>query len=384
MSRPREDRREKRIPVLVAAVLTLGLGIGLQASLAAAQTCVDDLTGTSNNCTANDVSFTAIEILPGGLIDGCDFVGDTATLKLRARMIAGASERYDIGLFFARDGGDAFTGDCQHDYLPPPLAPAASYNPTSGNGPYLDAEGSGDTCGDIEQGVETFRDLDVIVLECVDRNGDGILDVATCVSWDNNKNGLCTSAAQAIPGTGSKCRCEPLNVPGVVIPTPTPTRTPTPTVTATPTRTVTPTPTRTATPTPTLTATSTRTATPTSTRTGTPTVSRTPTRTPTPTSATATATPTRTATPTPTVTATPTRDADGDADADVDADADADTRDADRHTDADGNRDADGDRHADADADGDGDAHADGDRDADVDADADRDARRRRRPRRRR
>ena len=282
-----------RSPLLLVVFVLLA---GVPA--ARGQTCIDDVTGRSNNCTANDVQVSQIDVL--GVVDGCTSSADTTTLHLRARLIATADQRYDIGMFFALDGGDAFSGACEQTYLPPPLAGLGTYDPTSGAGPYYDAEGGGDLCGDVEQGVVTYRDLGLLTLPCLDTDGDGNVDLGTCVSWDNNTSGHCTSEAQAIPGTAAKCRCERLDV-LLTIPTPTRSATPTATRTATPTVTTTPTPTRTATPTatPTRTPTPTRTATPTAT--ATPTVTATPTATAT---ATATATPTVTVTATPTVTAT--------------------------------------------------------------------------------
>src|SRR5262245_63474509 len=85
------------------------------------QTCVDDLTGRVNNCTANDVTIATLQVRPGGVIDPCSFVGDTAIVNVQATLVAGAAERYDIGIFLAGDGGNARTGTCTHEYLPPPL-----------------------------------------------------------------------------------------------------------------------------------------------------------------------------------------------------------------------------------------------------------------------
>ena len=288
------------LALILLSLLVLGF-----ARAVAAQTCVDDLTGRSNNCVASDVQLSQIDVI--AIVDGCTSAADTATLELRARLIAGASQRYDIGMFFALDGGNAYTGSCLHSYLPPPLLGPLSYDPVSGVGPYLTLEPASDTCGDIEQGVETWRNLGQLTLPCTDSDHDGKVDLGTCVSWENNTAGTCTSAADAVPSTAAKCRCERLDV-EIVLPTPTatptatatrtasPTVSVTPTVTATPTATRTPTPTATPTPTRTATPTATDSPTPTTTATATPTVTATPTLSPTPT---VTLTPTRTPTPIP-------------------------------------------------------------------------------------
>ena len=60
--------------------------------------------------------------------------------------------RYDIGFFVANDGGNALTGQCVRDFLTPPTQHIdAPYNPTSGIGPYLNADGN--ACGDIETAI---------------------------------------------------------------------------------------------------------------------------------------------------------------------------------------------------------------------------------------
>jgi hypothetical protein len=283
---------------LVVATLAVALPVDTQA-----QTCVDDVTNRQNVCTANDVTIARLNVLQE--IDGCTSVNDTATLVLQAELVAGSSQRYDIGLFIATDGGDSRTGTCFHGFFTPI---STTPNPSSGVGPYLNAETNvpSDVCGDIAQGVTNLYTLPQLVVPCSDVNGDGKVDIGTTVSWDNNTNTTCTGAAGAVPGTKSKCRTEFIGI-NLTIPTPTPTRTPTNTATRTPTATNTAT--RTNTPTATNTQVDTATSTPTRTSTATPTATNTPADTPTNTpTATDTATPTATdtATPTATDTATPT------------------------------------------------------------------------------
>ena len=167
--------------------------------------CIDDVTGTSNVCTANDVRVSSLTVLE--VVDGCTSPQDTACLLLRAELIATAADRYDIGMFWSLDGGDARTGLCAHNYLPPPLAAAGAYNPDGG--PFLDVDG--DACGDIEQGVSTFYYLPEYCFDCNDVDGDGFLDIGTALSWDNKADATnCAGIAGAIPGTKAKCRVETL------------------------------------------------------------------------------------------------------------------------------------------------------------------------------
>ena len=189
-----------------------------------ANTCIDDVVGKRNNCTADDVKLALLaEILES---DGCDFPGDTAQVQIQTKLIATSAKRWDIGIFIALDGLAARTGSCHHNYLPPPLAPLASYNPGSlglgnGTGPFLDDDA--DSCGDLTQGVETFYDLrayntftpgdlQTLTIKCVDTDNNGFVDVGSCVSWDNNQNNpSCDNVNEAVPNTVAKCRCETLN-----------------------------------------------------------------------------------------------------------------------------------------------------------------------------
>jgi len=204
--------------VLLLVLLTLALG----ARPVAAQggTCIDDVTGRINTCTANDVRLgTFYNVEPVTCTPG-----STVSLFLRAELLGGANERYDIGLFVASDGGDARSGTCYQDYLPPPLAAAGSYIPGSplpgpDGGPFLNAElaeDPTDACGDLEKGVSTFYDLAAasggIAVPCVDTDGDGLLDIGACVSWDNNKQTTCLDLGDAVPSNKSKCRCELITV----------------------------------------------------------------------------------------------------------------------------------------------------------------------------
>jgi cysteine-rich repeat protein len=204
--------------------------------------CVDDVTDRTNVCTANDVQIASLT--PIEVYDECDFVGDTATVLFEAELVANSSERWDIGLFIAQDGGDGRTGACFRDFLPPPLetmgscsvtdAPCStvadcpagetcegSYDPLSGSGPFFngeDLEDPADVCGDLAQGVETYYRLAVFDITCVDNDADGSVDIGTCISWDNARSDgsaqkpSCLSMDDTVPNTKSKCRCEDKNV----------------------------------------------------------------------------------------------------------------------------------------------------------------------------
>src|SRR5262245_37068777 len=182
--------------------------------VASAQTCMQNKVNFGLNCTANDVRVAKFNVIAGP--SECT-VGEPINVTLQAEEVATASERYDVGLFVALDGGNALTGSCHQDYLPPPLSttPTAVQPRTA---PFFNAEAAGDTCGDLEQGIHTLRDLVPLTIECQDSNHDGIADVGTCTSWDNQKSRgtqnspHCTSIAQTLPGPPAKCNCEPVQV----------------------------------------------------------------------------------------------------------------------------------------------------------------------------
>ncbi len=210
-------------PVISLALLIV-LSLGVVPAIAQEDTCIDDVTGRTNNCTASDVrlgTFYNIESIT------CN-PGDPVTLYLRAEALAGAKERYDIGMFVATDGGDARTGACYQDYLQPPLAGSGDYDPggpfpAPPGGPFYNAEldeDPDDACGDLEQGVHTYHDLAPdtgIVVPCIDTDGDGYLNVGACISWDSQKVNTCLDVDDAVPGTKAKCRCESLTVGNVFV-----------------------------------------------------------------------------------------------------------------------------------------------------------------------
>lgn len=213
---------------IVAATGALALLVfwfaGVSDTAADDGTCIDDVTDGFNICMACDVrlgTFYNDEVI------ACS-PGDVVTLHLRAQLLAGAFERYDIGLYVATDGGNARTGSCHRDYLPPPLADRGEYNPGAPRpdppgGPFYDAEldkDPADECGDLERGVYTYYDLAPLAgieVPCIDSDGDGYLDVSTCVSWDNQKTNTCLGVDDAVPSNGAKCRCETLTVGNVIV-----------------------------------------------------------------------------------------------------------------------------------------------------------------------
>ncbi|HZR82024.1 MAG TPA: hypothetical protein VFD92_13085, partial [Candidatus Binatia bacterium] len=204
--------------------------------------CMQDVAGLGTlNCTAEDVTITSVHVLQ--VIDGCSGIGDTAQLQLSSDIEVNATTRYDVGFYLALDGGDALTGSCFREYFPPPLSNAPTdADLATGYGPYLNATGDNDQCGDGNQNDVTINPIKrlfsdsvvpsqpaTITLTCKDDNHDGLLDVTYCSAWRNSSNFTCNSISDSgLPETKAKCKCATIDtIPGVPVPTPTPTPTPT-------------------------------------------------------------------------------------------------------------------------------------------------------------
>ncbi len=173
------------------------------------QVCVGNYLPFAS-CTATDVRITSIA--PISTLVSCGAGSSTATAVFDVTVVAGAA-RQDIGVFVAVDGGNAVgSGQCFHDYLQPPLvaspAPITSYH-----GPWRDKDADG--CGDMDASSQIVKDLNPsggVTILCDDTNGDGIVDVSVCTSWDTSSVNACSGVQGAIPLSFSKCWCGRVNV----------------------------------------------------------------------------------------------------------------------------------------------------------------------------
>ena len=119
--------------LLAVAALMVSAPQPALAQITPGGTCVNDVTDRENNCTANDVSIAAVDLLPDSADVVCRSPQDTVTVHLRGRLMSTANERFDIGIFVAKDGGSAFSGQCAHDYLHPTSVNNSNVNVTSGS-----------------------------------------------------------------------------------------------------------------------------------------------------------------------------------------------------------------------------------------------------------
>ncbi len=181
----------------------------LAVPLASAQTCIQDKAGKSLVCTANDVRIASAENVRDlqGMPLGTCISGQTFSFIADFRVLTGATARYDVGLFFATDG------DPNHDGARSGVCSVSKLDPKSmstglGSSNYVSLDGDG--CGDINTAnnpqIDSVR-VDNVV--CQDTDGDGKLNLPNCTSWSQNSGIVCASSDDTVPGSPSKCSCDP-------------------------------------------------------------------------------------------------------------------------------------------------------------------------------
>jgi hypothetical protein len=232
-------------PITVAEKPLAGVGLGNEGNGTGA--CMgNDAVANSNlvsgfspstdpndfNCTAKEVSIataTVTQVFDEATQQWVNFnanspatctEGSTVKLRMVAELLQNAnSERQDIGVWIATDGGNAESGTCNHYNLP-----------TNPNGTAI--AGSGTSNADLDQcagllssGDKSQINLGTLEVPCTP-NDAGLLSIGSCIGWkvpaDNNycPVGGSTSGAAfragTLPSNKSKCNCEPFVVPIVV------------------------------------------------------------------------------------------------------------------------------------------------------------------------
>lgn len=171
------------------------------------------------NCTANDINIAQASNIVITHIDGQPVDPGTTTcvsdkdvtFEADFDVVSTASARYDIGLYFNREGGpDARNGTCNIYTLDGTNTVNAS-----------NLDGGNDSCWDVEQDEMVVHST-TITTTCIDSDGDGQLNLPNCVSWRQpGANELCTDPTDAYPGAPSKCNCDDdFNVPIFIQPDP--------------------------------------------------------------------------------------------------------------------------------------------------------------------
>jgi len=208
-----------------SAALVVALTFSASRAAEIGSFCIRDFS-PGVTCSGTDVLVNAVAV--ASITEDCSS-GDpsTALATLRIRLACGSLSRYDVGMFLAINGNSAQDGtNCLHDYLEPPLSTAPVYGDSDGNGrqdlrqgPWYDGEpfDMGDDCGDIGGGTDVIKTLIPFRFSCVDTNGNGIVDISTCVSWSNGTASTCPNISGAAPGSGMRCACTRLET-GLTLP----------------------------------------------------------------------------------------------------------------------------------------------------------------------
>lgn len=222
--------------VRLGPAFTMAVVLLIGSSASQAQSCMQDVWqahGNSQglNCTANDVTLSSVSnicvhVTPGGPQDpdgdGCQnpnaqgqltcVSGQPFTFTADFTMPLTAQARYDLGLYIATDGGGndgALTGACADNVV------------TSGNSStFLQKDGGGDVCGDIDAAHNPQVIHQTITTTCSDTNNDLKVNLPWCTSWRQpGSNETCDSATfttaaefDAYPGSPSKCNCGTLDL----------------------------------------------------------------------------------------------------------------------------------------------------------------------------
>lgn len=154
--------------------------------------CMVTEFGSEPVCASNDLQLGSITNVT--VLDPCDgSVGDTATINLSAYLDVGSNTRYDIWV-----------------WLWQPNSCVVSDIPWVNN--------DGDACGDVNASEDTTVIINNIVVQCIDTNNDGKLDLPYYISWDNNAGTVCSVPSDTVPGTTSKCNKWVYTLPDVVVP----------------------------------------------------------------------------------------------------------------------------------------------------------------------
>lgn len=161
--------------------------------------CAAGRSGSDLVCGANDVAITNMRIV--GDTTSC-IGGTNITVDLEMTVNFQNPARYDVGIFISNDGKSP-------QFLPPSGAASCSVSVLPTSSPFLNLDA--DACGDGQNSLGGIAYMTNVTVSCQAVSGSGgNLYIPFLSSWHNNTGAVCTSAADAVPGTSSKC-----NVPAI-------------------------------------------------------------------------------------------------------------------------------------------------------------------------
>jgi len=170
--------------------------------------CMQDKSPLDLVCVSEDITIESVTaVAPASCIPGQTMM---VSLEGSVTLKSGVTDPY---WYVATDGGDALNGKCSQDYL----KEGGNY-PMTNDGIINYDDNS---CGDVvvlNGGSTTLTDVPLLVnkeIPCVDENGDGMVDVSICFSWNDGQVQEC-----GLPGSESACGCATYDVPNLTVTTP--------------------------------------------------------------------------------------------------------------------------------------------------------------------
>jgi len=156
-------------------------------------------------CTSDDVTLNSISASEAATC----IAGQTVIVTLEGS-ITFANSVKDTFWYVATDAGDALEGICTTSYL----TDGSAYDFTNDATVLFDDN----VCGDVvvtDGGSTTLDSVQLVVdqaIQCVDDNGDGLVEVSVCFSWNDGSPGAC-----GVPGSDTACACSTLQIPNLTV-----------------------------------------------------------------------------------------------------------------------------------------------------------------------
>ncbi|HJV66769.1 MAG TPA: hypothetical protein VJ550_13605 [Geomonas sp.] len=223
-----------RIVTMNVMAGVLAAGLGALPAWADTGPCIQNnyaLAGNSGTlgCTANDVKIAALaQVIPATDASGNDISGlyknsdgsysciQDSSIQFTGlfKVVANASQRYDIGLYIAGQENSAKVGTTCNRTV---LLQTNTFNSSALSSTTLSASSSNydnftvplDACGDVTSTHSPYYVSMNIQTKC---EGTGQLNLPNCTSWLEKEKKPCGGIQDAVPGTTSKCNCDALSV----------------------------------------------------------------------------------------------------------------------------------------------------------------------------
>lgn len=196
--------------------------------------CIQDVYTSAKRagnlvCGKKNVYFEKV----ASLTRGTCVAGETIAVDLRGSLTL-RTGRYDLGWYVATDGGEALKGKCVMSILDQSKRYRVVAAPNStrvigtvewNNDFKPNTLDKNDACGDVftNGGAGTIDLNDLLVkqnVKCVDKNGDGSLDVAICITFRVPAQDDKCDPAGPYPGDSNSCYCSRYNIPQISVITP--------------------------------------------------------------------------------------------------------------------------------------------------------------------